>query len=51
MLAGGQAVNYWVERYFQIEVELKDLQPFTSEDIDFKGGKEDVKRAIPLKVG
>jgi hypothetical protein len=44
ILVGGQAVNYWAERYFQTEQELKDLQPFTSEDIDFKGGKEDVKR-------
>jgi hypothetical protein len=44
ILIGGQAVNYWAERYFQVEPELEDLQPFTSEDIDFKGGKEDVKR-------
>ena len=44
VLIGGQAVNYWAERYFQTEPELKDLQPFTSEDIDFKGGKQDVKR-------
>jgi hypothetical protein len=44
ILIGGQAVNYWAERYFQTEPELKALQPFTSEDIDFKGGKEDVKR-------
>ena len=44
VLIGGQAVNYWAERYFQTESELKALQPFTSEDIDFKGGKQDVKR-------
>ena len=44
VLIGGQAVNYWAERYFQTEPELKTLQPFTSEDIDFKGGKQDVKR-------
>lgn len=44
ILVGGQAVNYWAERYFQTESELKALQPFTSEDIDFKGGKQDVKR-------
>jgi hypothetical protein len=44
ILIGGQAVNYWAERYFETEPELKSLQPFTSEDIDFKGGKEDVKR-------
>src|SRR6185312_2865888 len=44
ILVGGQAVNYWAERYFQTEPELKYLQPFTSEDIDFKGGKDDVER-------
>lgn len=32
------------ERYFQTEPGLQALQPFTSEDIDFKGGKQDVKR-------
>ena len=51
VLIGGQAVNYWAERYFQSESELKALQPFTSEDIDFKGGKLDVKRiAEQLKL-
>jgi hypothetical protein len=40
----GQAVNYWAERYFQVEPELKAQHPFTSEDIDFKGARQDVKR-------
>jgi hypothetical protein len=44
VLIGGQAVNYWAERYLPIEPELQKLLPFTSEDIDFKGGREDVKR-------
>ncbi len=44
LLIGGQAVNYWAERYLDVEPELKPLQPFTSEDIDFKGGIEDVRR-------
>ena len=43
-LIGGQAVNYWAERYLSAEPELKLFQPFTSEDIDFKGGQEDVQR-------
>ena len=38
LLIGGQAVNYWAERYLATEPQLKSLQPFTSEDIDFKGG-------------
>jgi hypothetical protein len=44
LLVGGQAVNYWAERYLQIEPELARLQPFTSEDIDFKGNRDDVQR-------
>jgi len=51
LLIGGQAVNYWAERYLACEPELKPLQPFTSEDIDFKGGFEDVQRiARQLKL-
>ena len=44
LLIGGQAVNYWAERYLAREPQLKSLQPFTSEDIDFKGGTADVQR-------
>lgn len=43
VLIGGQAVNYWAERYLTDEPELKDLQPFTSQDIDFKGSRDDVQ--------
>jgi hypothetical protein len=44
LLIGGQAVNYWAERYLSREPELQSLQPFTSQDIDFKGNHEDVER-------
>ena len=44
LLIGGQAVNYWAERYLAVEPQLQTLQPFTSEDIDFKGGSDDVQR-------
>lgn len=44
VLIGGQAVNYWAERYLTAEPELGKWQPFTSEDIDFKGGRDDVQR-------
>jgi len=44
VLIGGQAVNYWAERYLKTEPQLRPLQPFTSEDIDFKGNAEDVRR-------
>jgi hypothetical protein len=43
VLIGGQAVNYWAERYLPDEPELKHLQPFTSQDIDFKGSRDDVQ--------
>jgi hypothetical protein len=44
VLIGGQAVNYWAERYSPAEPELESLQPFTSQDIDFKGNRDDVQR-------
>src|SRR5688572_25158838 len=43
VLIGGQAVNYWAERYESIEPELQSLRPFTSLDIDFHGFRDDVK--------
>ncbi len=51
ILIGGQAVNYWAERYLPTESALAKLLPFTSEDIDFKGDREDVQRiAEQLKL-
>lgn len=44
VLIGGQAVNYWAERYLTKEPELRKRVPFTSEDIDFRGNREDVRR-------
>jgi hypothetical protein len=44
VLIGGQAVNYWAERYLHMEPGLASFQPFTSADIDFKGNREDVQR-------
>ena len=54
LLIGGQAVNYWAERYLATEPELVALQPFTSADIDFKGNAKDVRRIaerLALKPG
>jgi len=51
VLVGGQAVNYWAERYLPVEPALHQLLPFTSEDIDFRGNREDVQRiADQLKL-
>jgi hypothetical protein len=44
ILIGGQAVNYWAERYEPIDPDLLSLRPFTSQDIDFKGNRADVQR-------
>jgi hypothetical protein len=43
ILIGGQAVNYWAEHYLSAEPQPAELPPFTSEDIDFKGGHADVQ--------
>ncbi len=43
ILIGGQAVNYWAGRYLAYEAGLKKHIPFTSEDIDFCGNREDVR--------
>lgn len=43
LLIGGQAVNFWAERYLKDDPNLQNLQPFTSEDIDFKGNRDDVE--------
>ena len=43
LLIGGQAVNYWAERYLAIEPSLIHYS-LHSEDIDFKGGSDDVQR-------
>lgn len=42
-MIGGQAVNYWAERYLRDEPELKEHLPFTSGDIDYQGNREDVR--------
>jgi len=54
LLIGGQAVNYWAERYLVSEPQLATLRPFTSADIDFKGNTDDVRRIaqqLALKPG
>lgn len=54
LLIGGQAVNYWASRYLSSEPDLEKLKPFTSADIDFKGGADDVRRIaaqLNLKAG
>jgi hypothetical protein len=53
VLVGGQAVNYWAERYLAVEPGLRKYIPFTSGDIDFRGNRDDVNhiaRQLKLKA-
>jgi len=52
ILIGGQAANFWANRYADRLPELRSLHPFTSRDIDFFGTRKDVRRiskALGLK--
>ena len=53
VLVGGQALNYWVEKYRRAVPELEAEWPFTSEDVDFYGTQRDAKelaRRLHAKV-
>jgi hypothetical protein len=39
ILVGGHAVNFWAYIYRQMTPEWSELLPFTSEDVDFLGGR------------
>lgn len=39
VLVGGQAVNFWATLYRNSELKLEQYLPFSSEDIDFFGGR------------
>jgi len=39
VLIGGQAINYWSDKYQQDTLEWRRLRPYTSEDLDFYGGR------------
>lgn len=41
VLVGGQAVNLWASFYREDNLELSNYLPFSSEDLDFYGGKLD----------
>jgi hypothetical protein len=44
LLIGGQAVYFWATRYVAEERSIEQWRPFTSKDIDFQGGRDDVLR-------
>ena len=39
ILVGGHAVNFWAYIYREMTPEWSELAPFTSEDVDFLGGR------------
>lgn len=39
VLVGGQAINFWATLYYNSEPKLEQYLPFSSEDIDFFGGR------------
>lgn len=44
LLIGGQAVYFWAYRYAEQERSIEQWRPFTSKDLDFQGGRDDVLR-------
>ncbi len=50
VLVGGQAVNFWAERYRDAVPALAAAAPFTSKDVDFCGNRQDVD-AIAARLG
>lgn len=43
VLIGGQAVNFWADRYLGRAPELAEQGPFTSKDVDFCGTRKSVE--------
>jgi hypothetical protein len=53
IIVGGQAVNFWANKYHESEKELRKFRPYTSDDIDFYGLKEEaigVAKALGVKI-
>ena len=42
IVVGGQAVNLWASKYCKRSPQLQDWLPFSSEDLDFYGGRVEV---------
>lgn len=51
VIVGGQAVNFWAERYIPRVNELATNAPYTSKDIDVCGGPADVRRIAGMLHG
>src|SRR5882672_3958516 len=42
LLIGGQAVYFWAKSYLSEEPSLEQWRPFTSKDLDFQGGRDEL---------
>lgn len=51
VIVGGQAVNFWAERYLPRVAELAVNAPYTSKDIDVCGEPADVRRIAGMLHG
>jgi hypothetical protein len=51
VLIGGQALNFWAERFMSRSAELRAGAPHTSKDIDFFGSQKHVRRCAELLGG
>ncbi|NJK90677.1 MAG: hypothetical protein HC904_01900 [Blastochloris sp.] len=53
IVVGGQAVNFWANKYHRTEKELLQFRPYTSEDVDFYGLKKEaisVAQALGVEI-
>lgn len=48
ILVGGQAVNLWARRYERDDSAWRELQPYTSRDLDYHGGLADARLAMKV---
>jgi hypothetical protein len=51
VLIGGQAVNFWAERYLARSPELAQWGPFASKDVDFCGSAQSAQEAARVLGG
>jgi hypothetical protein len=51
VLIGGQAINYWSDKYQRQTLEWRRLRPYTSEDLDFYGGRAEALSCSKIIAG
>ncbi len=51
IVVGGQAINLWALQYYQPTLEWQSLQPYSSEDLDFYGGRLEAVQCAEVLQG